>query len=47
MSTAPVLNRQIYCGGTIRHIDKTPASGIIPRNAEQPFALDALAINLL
>jgi PhoH-like ATPase len=26
----------------IRHIDKTPAYGIVPRNAEQTFALDAL-----
>ncbi|MCF7849532.1 MAG: PhoH family protein [Kiritimatiellales bacterium] len=28
--------------GKIRHIDKVPASGITPRNAEQTFALDAL-----
>ena len=27
---------------TIRHVDKAPAYGIVPRNAEQCFALDAL-----
>lgn len=29
----------------IRHVDKTPAFGIIPRNAEQIFALDAILNN--
>ncbi|MBN1105290.1 MAG: PhoH family protein [Deltaproteobacteria bacterium] len=31
--------------GRIRRVDKVPACGIIPRNAEQTFALDALTNN--
>jgi PhoH-like ATPase len=37
-----VLARSNGASGTIQKVDKVPAYGIIPRNAEQTFALDAL-----
>jgi PhoH-like ATPase len=36
------LSRHDAASGTLRHVEKTAAYGILPRNAEQTFALDAL-----
>jgi len=36
------LSRHDAASATLRHVEKVPAYGILPRNAEQTFALDAL-----